>query len=67
MCDAFVFSIRHVKRRVAALGLFRRGKESSFETIVKHVQEELEGIGQHMGYTQIWRRLQTKHILSVKR
>ena len=55
-------SERHLKRKLADLGLYRRRGYASLETVVDRVMHELVGSGGLHGYRWMWRMLEDRGI-----
>lgn len=58
-------SERHLHRILRQMDLRRRNNESSLDTIVRAILQELSGSGQHIGYRAMRRRLLTDHDITV--
>ena len=58
-------SLRHLRRLMWRLGLYRRGHPSNIHIVADAVRAELEGSGRLIGYRLMWRRLTTQYGLHV--
>ncbi|TWW74011.1 hypothetical protein D4764_14G0000120, partial [Takifugu flavidus] len=60
-------SLRSLKSKLNAAGLYRRKDYSSTNAIIRAIRLELRGPGQLFGYRTMWQVLKQKYNLRVKR